>query len=427
MTKLSRRDVLKASASFGAGLYLGTTAVRAAESPNEKLDIACIGVGGRGSANVGGVKSQNIVAMCDVDATRAGKAFANTKAAKFTDYRRMFDKMENQLDAVVISTPDHTHFHPAMIAIRSGKHVYCEKPLAHNVWEVRQLTVGAREAGVATQLGAQRHAMPNMARVVESIQAGTIGEVTEVHSWISSKRGMPSKPTEFPSVPSDLDWDLWLGPAHDRKYSRAYCPYNWRFWWDFGTGETGNWGCHILDIPYWALGLKYPTRVEASGPEVDDERTPTQMATKFEFPATGGRSAVTLYWYQQTGGPTEVIKKYNIDKPGNTIFIGTKGILATDFSKHNYYPLDGSAEFTPPSPSIPKSPGFHQEWINACRGGEPATCNFDYSGPMAETVLLGNVAYRAGGFQWDAENLKCEGNDQAQELIREEYRAGWEI
>ena len=427
MTRLTRRDLLKTSATIGAGLYLGTSSSRAQESPNEKLNIACIGVGGRGSANVGGVSSQNIVAMCDVDASRAGKRFASTNSAKFKDYRRMFDKMEKQIDAVVISTPDHTHFHPAMIAIRLGKHVYCEKPLAHNVWEVRQLTDAAREAGVATQLGAQRHAIPNMARVVESIQAGTIGTVTEVHSWISSGRGMPARPTEFPKPPADLDWDLWLGPTREREYSKAYCPYNWRFWWDFGTGETGNWGCHILDIPYWALGLTYPTRVDASGPEVDADRTPQSMATHFKFPAVKDRPEVTLHWYQQKGGPAELIKKHGIKKPGNTIFVGTEGILATGFDSHSYYPLEGARDFSPPPQSIPKSPGFHREWINACRGGEAATCNFDYSGPMAETVLLGNVAYRAGGFDWDAANLKCGGNTAAQDFIREPYRAGWEV
>jgi len=328
---------------------------------------------------------------------------------------------------VVISTPDHTHFHPAVTAMQMGKHVYLEKPLAHTVRETRELTRLAAEKKIATQLGAQRHTLDNMHRVVELVQAGTIGTVKEVHCWIGGTRGMPAIPTDTPPVPSTLKWDLWIGPAPDRPYHPTYCPYGWRFWWDFGTGETGNWGCHILDIPYWALGLKYPTKVDASGPPVHAQTTPTAMATRFEFPADGQRPAVTLHWYHADKGP-DVLRQHNLPEAGNnTLFIGSEGMLLCGFGKRKLYPEDKFADFKAPDRTIPDSPGFYQEWIDACKGGPPATCDFvTYSGPLAETVLLGNVAYRAGGgFTWDAANLNAVGNERAQQLLRSDFRAGW--
>jgi predicted dehydrogenase len=427
---MHRRHMLKTTAAVGAGFWLGTQAVgRGDDSPNEKLNIACIGIGGRGAANLGGVSGENIVALCDVDDQRAGKAYEkHPQAKKYTDFRRLLDEMEKQIDAVVISTPDHTHFHPAMMAMRMGKHVYCEKPMAHNVWEVREMTRFAAEQELATQLGAQRHAMENMHRVVELVQAGAIGQVTEVHSWIGGSRGMPEIPTETPPVPAHLDWELWIGPAAMRPYHPSICPYGWRFWWDYGTGETGNWGCHILDIPFWALGLKYPTRVEGSGPPVHPVTTPKSLSTRFEFPAAGDRGPVTLHWYHAAGGP-DILRELNLPESGNnTLFIGTEGKLLCGFGRRKLYPEDKFADYQPPTETIPDSPGFYKEWIMACKGGIPATCNFDYTGPMAETVLLGNVAYRAqGAFDWDADKLQVVGNQRAAELIREPYRKGWEI
>ena len=427
-SRITRRGALQTAAAAGLSLYHGGVArpLSAQESPNEKLNLACIGVGGRGAANVGGVKSQNLVAFADVDDSRAGKAFeTHAKTTRFKDYRKLLDAVGTSLDGIVISTPDHTHFHPAYAAMQLGLHVYLEKPLAHNVWETRTLTELAAKNRIATQLGAQRHAIPNMHRVVELIQSGAIGNVSEVHSWIGGSRGMPAIPEDEPPVPESLDYDLWLGPVEYRPYHPSICPYGWRFWWDFGTGETGNWGCHILDIPFWALGLKYPTRVDAEGPEVDPERTPKSMHTWFQFPANGKRGAVELHWYH--GKPPILAEKGLEEKGNNTLFIGDKGMLLCGFGKRKLLPEDQFAEFKPPEPFIPDSPGFHREWIGACRGGEPATCNFDYSGPMAETVLLGNVAYRAGGFDWDSRRLVTRGNETAQQLIRETYRKGWEI
>lgn len=422
---ITRRGILQGSAAIAAGYWISPTLTAAdSKSPNEQLNVACIGIGGQGGANVRGVRSQNIVALCDVDDKRAGSQYDNfPKAEKFYDFRRMFDKMEKQIDAVVVSTPDHMHFHPSMWALQRGKHLYCEKPLAHSVWETRQLTEMAKKQGVATQLGAQRHTHANMHRTVELVQAGAIGKVTEVHSWVGGDRGMSKIPQDQPAVPAHLKWDLWLGGAQERSYHPTYCPYGWRFWWDFGTGETGNWGCHILDIPFWACGLKYPTRVTASGPPIHEQTTPKQMTTRMEFPQEG----VTLHWYHAKNGPPILKEKGLSGKGMNTLFIGSKGMLLTGFSKLQLLPADQYEDFKAPPKTIPDSPGFHREWINACKGGDMATCDFSYSGPLAETVLLGNVAYRAGAFDWDAANLRAVGNDKAQRYIQTDYREGWQV
>lgn len=427
-SKLTRRQALKTSLAAASGLMVGTSTVRAwAASPNDKLNLACIGVGGRGRDNVQGLASQNYVAFADVDEQRAAETYKQyPKVPKFRDYRQMLDKFGSKLDGVVISTPDHMHFHPAYAAMQLGLPVYLEKPLAHNVWETRTLTDYARENNLATQLGAQRHTKSNMHRVVELIQSGAIGNVSEVHSWVGGDRGMPEVPTKTPSVPSHLDYELWVGAAEYHPYDPSFCPYGWRFWWDYGTGETGNWGCHILDIPFWALGLKYPTRVDATGPSVDEERTPKSMHATYQFPARDEQPPVTLHWYH--GSPDEVLSEHGISAKGNnTLFIGDQGMLICGFDQRKLLPEEKYADFEAPEPFIVDSPGFHEEWVRACRGEGDATCYFDYSGPLAETVLLGNVAYRAGGFDWDAATLKTGENAQAAALIREEYRKGWEI
>jgi predicted dehydrogenase len=397
-------------------------------SPNEKLNIALVGVGGQGGSNLNQVASQNIVALCDVDQRRAGNAFTRFPAARqYRDFRRMFDELANRIDAVVVSTPDHTHFHPSMIALQLGKHLYCEKPMAHTVWEIRQMTELAAKMGVATQLGVQRHTLENVHRVVEWIQAGAIGKVTECHCWIDGDRGMPDVPPEQP-VPDYVDWDLWLGPAPPRSFSSTICPYGWRFWWDYGTGETGNWGCHILDIPFWALGLKYPSRVEASGPPVDPARTPKSMSVKYEFRQTAEQPAVDLYWYHAAQGPP-ILRERGLPHEGhNTLFVGSQGMLLCGFGRRRLYPEAKFADWQPPPHAIADSPGFHQEWFAACKGGPAATCDFRYSGPLSETVILGNVAYRAqGGFDWSAAELRTSGNSAAEERLRPSFRRGWEL
>lgn len=433
---LTRRQMIGRGALAGTGFWIECSSpARRTRSPNEKLNIACIGVGGRGASNVKGVAGETLVAFCDCDDKRAAEIYRQyPHVRRYRDFRRLFDEMEKEIDAVVVSTPDHTHFHPARRALQAGKHLYCEKPLAHSPWEVRTLTRLAQEKGVVTQLGTQEHARDNIRRIVELVRAGAIGEVREVHSWVDGDRGMPEIPTDFPPVPAHLDWDLWLGPAAFRPYSPSYCPYLWRFWWDFGTGETGNMGCHILDFAFWALDLQHPVRVEASGPPPHPQTSPKSMKVRYEFPARGNLPAVTLHWTHEKEGPA-ILKERGVPlgetsyyKKPHSLFIGSKGMLLCAYDQHLLLPKDRFAGFEYPPPTIPRSPGFYQEWIDACKGGKPNTCSFGYSGKLTETVLLGNVAYRLGEpIEWDAENLRAKGkNPRADELLHPPFRKGWE-
>lgn len=439
--QISRRDFVKFATLGVAAAYTGP-AIAAPGSANDRLNIAMVGVGGQGAFSYSNLyRDNNIVAIADVDSVRAGKPFAELKPEqRFTDYRRMLDKLAKDIDAVVVATPDHSHFHPAYMAMDLEKHLYLEKPMAHNVWEIRKLTELAARKGVATQLGMQRHVKDNMHRVSELIRAGAIGDVTEVHSWISSDRGMVPRVAEPPKVPDTLDYDLWLGPVEFKPYDPNITPYGWRFWWDFGTGEAGNWGCHILDIPFDALGLDYPTHVSATGPAPDPEMTTKSMHSTFSFPAKGDRKAVTLHWYQADGGP-EILKELGISRKGNNLFIGTKGMLLCGFDNRQLLQKDADGnwqtkltdkdamDFPVPEKTVPDSPGFHQEWVNACKGGStPPTCNFSYSGPLSETVILANTAYRAQSeFDWDHTTMTCVGAPAAQALIKPIYKKGWEL
>jgi len=433
MLQPNRRHFLAATASIGAGYWAGTSPRVRAASPNDKLNIACIGIGGQGGGNLGKVAGENIVAVCDVDEKRAGKNWTRfPKARQYRDFRRMLDEMDKSIDAVVVSTPDHTHFHPARQAMLMGKHVYCEKPLAHSAWECRELTRIANEMKVATQLGNQRHANSGMRRTVEAVQSGMIGKIRKVYAFQGGSRGMPALPEDSPAVPRHLDWNLWLGPAKARPYSPAYCPYNWRFWWDFGTGETGNWGCHTLDIPYWALDLSHAKRVDLDvipeASEIDSQRTPKRMQTRLEFAASddGKRPALSVHWWH--GGPRkEIFSKYEAEQK-MVLFVGEKGTISADFGGYTARMFDGSDPVVPVE-SIAPSPGFHQEWIGAAKGGPRATCDFvDYSGPLAEGVLLANAAWRSGGgFDWNAKAFKPTGNGKVEEFIHSEFREGWKL
>ncbi|WP_395089878.1 Gfo/Idh/MocA family protein [Armatimonas sp.] len=405
-----------------AGLALGATEAQA-QPPRSRVNIAVIGIGGQGAYSIKELAklqpTTNFVALCDVDDKQAGKAYEQFPGAKkFYDWRVMLDQMGKDIDAVVIATPDHTHFHPARQAILMGKHVYLEKPMAHSVWEVRELTKLAAEKKVATQLGVQRHTLPAIHKAVEVIQSGLIGKVTEVHSWIGSNRGMVPVPTDTPPVPSTLKYDLWLGPGPQRPYTPDIVPYKWRFFWDYGTGEAGNWGCHILDIPFWALGLTYPTRVNFhDGDPLHAVTTPTKFHVSFQY-----EKDLTLHWYQ---GTPAILKEKGLESKGmNNLFIGEKGMLLCGFDKAELIGVDPA---TPTSVKLAKSPGFHREWVEAIQGGKPATCHFGYSGPMTETVLLGNVAFRAQeGFDWDASKLKAS-SVKATALLRPKFPKGWTV
>jgi predicted dehydrogenase len=439
---LSRREFIKATTLATAAAAAAGPAIAQPGSANEKLNIAIVGFGGQGLFSYNNVKHENIVAAADVDELRAGEHFQTIDSSRrFSDYRRMLDKYANEIDAVVIATPDHTHFHPSYAVLDLGKHLYLEKPMAHNVWEARTLTELAARKGVATQLGMQRHAYDNMHRVTELIQAGAIGDVTEVHSWVSSDRGMKPRVENPPPVPDTLDYELWLGPVEHQPYDPEIAPYGWRFWWDFGTGESGNWGCHILDIPFSALNLDYPTHAGALCPESHPEMSTQWMKSWFDFPAKGDRKAVKLYWYQAKGGP-EILKEYGLPNDSNkTLFIGTNGLLLCGFEQRQLLQQDANGawvtklthedpmDFDVPDQTVPDSPGFHLEWLNACKGGAPKpTCEFGYSGPLSETVLLANAAYRGRAeFDWDHSTLTCKGAPRAQAYIKPEYKKGWEI
>lgn len=428
--QLSRRQALRYATLAGIGTWVCGGKGRANEnSPNEKLNVAVIGVGGRGRANLMAVAGENVVALCDVDQQRAGDAFEKfPKAKKFHDFRRMLEEMDKQIDAVVVSTPDHTHAAPSVMAMKMGKHCYCEKPLSHSVYESRVMAELAAEKKLVTQMGTQHHARSSHRRVVELIRSGVIGAVRECHVWIGGNRGGGERPTDTPPVPPHLNWDLWLGPRPYRPYHPAYVPYQWRFWWDFGTGETGNNGCHITDIAFWALGLRHPSTIEAEGPPVHRETSPRWMRVRYEYPARGQLPPVTLHWYHTKDGPP-VLAEHNLPHwESGVLFVGPRGMLLATYSKWKLFPESEFADFRPPEPTIPESIGHHREWIVACKTGSPTTCEFGYSGPLTEAVLLGNVAYRVGEkLHWDALNLKATNCPRADPYLKEPYRRGWTL
>ena len=435
---ITRREMLR-TATVAASVWTatGSLARAQADSPNEKLNIAGIGVGGRGAGDVNGSAHENIVALCDVDEKRAAQTFQRyPKARQFKDFRKMLDEIHNQIDAVVIGTPDHTHAPAGVMAMKLGKHCYCEKPLTHSVYEARVMAEVARENKLVTQLGTQIHAGTNYRRVVELVQSGTVGSVREVHVWLGANFGGPPKPTDMsqpdaptdtPPVPETLDWDLWLGPAAYRPYHPAYAPFSWRYWWNFANGQLGDFFCHYCDLAFWALKLRHPTIVEAEGP-VHPESAARWTIARQEFPARGDLPPVTLNWYN--GGPYPAFAKERglSQWRSAVLFIGSDGMLISDYGKHQLLPEEQFADFKRPEPFIPNSIGHHREWTEACKTGGPTTCNFDYSGALTEAALLCNVALRTGKkLNWDAKNLKAIGCPEADAFIQREYRKGWTL
>ena len=430
--QLPRRQFLGCTAMAGVGFWLtaGSTGSAASQSPNEKLNIAAIGVGGRGAADVDGVASENLVALCDVDEKQAGSTFQRYPQAKrFRDFRQMLEQLENEIDAVVIGTPDHTHAPAAAMAMKMGKHCYCEKPLTHSVYECRVLTELAQQKRLATQLGTQIHAEENYRRVVELVQSGAIGAIGQVEVWFPGGLGGMDRPTETPAVPPNLDWDLWLGPAPFRPYHPTYVPANWRGWWDFANGTLGDFGCHYMDLPFWALKLRYPTSIEAEGPPPHPETTAPKLTVRYEFPARELLPPVTLTWRNGAENIPPIVAERNVPNLGAAVlFVGERGMLLANYGEYKLLPAADFADFKAPEPTIAPSIGHHREWVVACKTGSPTTCSFDYSGPLTETVLLGNVAYRTGRkLQWDATNLRAIDCPQADRFIRREYRKGWTL
>lgn len=427
----NRRHFLKTTtagaAAISAGVWTGAQA-QESSSPNQKLNIACIGTANRAAADIQGVEGENIVALVDVDKNYLDRKHAEFPGARtYADYREMLEAEKGKIDAVVIGTTDHHHAPATIRAIRAGLHVYCEKPLTHTVQEARIIAEAAKEAGVATQLGTQIHAGNNYRRVVEIIQSGAIGDVTDVHVWVGKGWGGGDRPEEGTPPPEHLSWDLWLGPAPERPYAAGrYHPAQWRRWWDFGQGTLGDMGCHYMDLPFWALKLRHPTSCVAEGPAVHEETCPLGLKVEYQFPKRGDLAPCKLTWYDGNMTPREVAGER---VPGSGVmFVGTEGHMFADYGNYRLFPRDKFASFQPPEQSIPNSIGHHAEWIKACKDGSPTTCNFDYSGALTETVLLGNVAYRVGSkLEWDAASLKATNTDAADKYISKEYRAGWEV
>ena len=425
MSKLSRRTFIQRAALGTAAFYISRNGFAA--SPNDKLNIGFVGTANQAQFSIDNLKDQNIVAICDVDENFLAKAAQDFPSAKkYNDFRRMLEQKD--IDAVVVATPDHTHAVATVAALRSGHHVYCEKPLTHTVSECRIVREAARKAKKATQMGTQIHAGNNYRRVVELVQKDAIGQVKEVHVWASAIYGGKQLPTEHPPVPSTLHYDLWTGPIEPVAYSPEYVPFKWRNWWAFGGGTMADFGCHFMDLPHWALDLREPIAVSAEGPERDPNCPPVWMIAQFEYPARKEKPPVKLTWYQGGRQPDLLTPEQKKKWVSGVLFVGEKGNLLSDYSRHILLPEDKFQDYTRPEPFIPNSIGHHKEWVQACKTGSPTTCNFDYSGALSEAVLLGNVAFRAGErLEWDTKKLKATNTRAADEFVHHHYRKGWKI
>jgi len=442
---ITRRGFLKRASAASLAISLPAFVAPRVFGANERLDIAVIGAGGRGADDIEGLKSQNIVALCDVDWKSAAPTFAKfPQASRHKDFRKMLDQ-EKGIDAVVVATPDHTHAVATAAALQHGKHVYCEKPLTRTVFEARSIAKAARQAKVATQMGNQGMAFEGNRLINEWIAAGAIGPVREVHVWSDrpTRRGQREgwwpqaveRPKDTPAIPDTLDWDLWLGPAPFRPYHPAYVPFRWRGWWDFGSGGLGDMGIHNLAPVFSALQLGPPTSVHACSTPVYPESLPAASMVHYAFPARGEMPPVNVHWYD--GGlvparPEELEDDRELDREDGILFVGDKGKMLVEGwggEKPRLIPAARDQAYQRPPKTLPRSIGHYEEWIEACTKSTPTRSSFDFAGPLTEAVLLGTVSVRLGGekLYWDAANLKVTNVPEANELLHYSYRKGWSL
>lgn len=435
---LSRRTFVKRSTLSAALVAFPFVSRHSVLGANSKLSIAAIGAGGKGGVDIGYCADENVVALCDVDQKNAAGTFAKFPNAKrYKDFRSMLEK-EKGIEAVTISTPDHTHFHAAAMAMKLGKHVYIQKPLTHTIWEARTLTKIARQKKVVTQMGNQGHSQADSRRLVELIKGGVLGDVSEVHIW-TDRPIWPqghARPAAKP-VPDHLDWDLWLGPAPWREFHDGCVPFNWRAYWDFGTGALGDMGCHNMDLAFTALDLKDPHTVAATSSGLNSETAPSWSVIASEYGARGKQPPVKLVWYDGGKKPEPSLAKQK-ELPGNgSIFIGSKDTLFVPsyWGKGSFLSGAKMEDFGHIPISLPRHPkaaddndaAQHLEWIEACKGLGKTRAHLEYAGPMTEAVLLGNVALRVGKkIQWDAKRMQVTNAPEAAQFIKTEYRKGWE-
>jgi len=441
MKSISRRQFNRAAVA--AATVFGTApAFLRGQNLNSKLNIAMIGTGRRGAANTQSVGSENIVALCGVNSTLLDAAAAKFPQAKrYADFRKMYDDARD-FDAVVVSICEQTHAFATMLAIKNGKHVYCEKPLTHGVWEARQIRLAAEaNPKVVTQMGIQMHSGANYHRVVEKIQAGIIGPVSEAHVWVSRAWGLQSeeaskrnkdvfyvteRPKEAQEPPPFLNWDLWLGPAPYRPYNDVYFPGpRWYRWWDFGSGTMSDLGSHWNDLPFWALKLDAPRTIQAKGDApAHPELAPASFSATYEYGPRAGLPEVKVHWYQGEHKP-EIWKSGGIPKWGDgVLFVGAKGMLLSDYNRHTLITDNQPGQII--KDAGPKPVEHHIEWLNACKGGPATLAPFSYGGPLTEANHLASIAYRLDKkLEWDAANLRCPNAPEADRLIHREYRKGW--
>jgi predicted dehydrogenase len=427
----SRREFLRNTALTGAGVWVATHSWAQDQSPNEKVNFACIGVGGKGDSDTRDAgRLGNIVALCDVDENtlnKMGERFPNAK--KFTDYRKMLDAMGKEIDAVTVSTPDHHHATAAAMAMQMGKHCFCQKPLTHNIFEARRLGEIARRKKVATQMGNQGTADGGLRRMAARIRGGMLGQVSEMHIWTNRPiwpQGIERSAVK--EVPSSLDWELWLGPAPSRPYGDNYHTFAWRGWWDFGTGALGDMACHTLNMAFMGLDLRNPVSVVAESAGHNKDSFPKWSIIRYEFAATKERPAISMTWYDGGKKPSaDMLDGLNPADSGSLI-IGDKNKLYTPGDYGGGGKLLGGGEM--PDAEFPASPGHFEEFVQAIKGGKPAMSNFpDYAGPLTETVLLGNLAVWAEGkkIEWDAKSMRAKNAPEVADMIRPKYRSGYSL